>query len=215
MASVPVDLGRDEARDLARDELSKPSYDRDEPLLSRVLRWFVEQIERLLEAATGAFSSRLAVAAIVAVVVMLAVVIVLRTGPLARRSARRLGPVLPDRRRTAAEHRASADAAAARSDWNTAVVERYRAVVSALEERGVLDARSGRTADEAARETGAALAGVAEPMRRGASLFDAVRYGGADAVAADDAALRALDDAVAAARPTTGAPTGPTLAVPS
>ncbi|TDE15952.1 DUF4129 domain-containing protein [Jiangella asiatica] len=214
MASVPVDPGRDEARDLARDELSKPSYERDTPLLSRVMRWILNQIDRLLDAATGAFSSRIAISAIVAVVVVLAAVIVLRTGPMARRAARRAGPVLPDRRRTAAEHRAAADAAAARSDWNTAVVERYRAVVTGLEERGVLDDRSGRTADEAAREAGAVLADVAESMRRGAILFDAVRYGGADATAGDDTSLRALDAAVAAARPSNGAPAGPTLAVP-
>lgn len=57
-----------------------------------------------------------------------------------------------DRPRSAAEHRATAEAQAAQGHWNQAVQERMRAVVRSLEERALLDVRPGRTADEAASE---------------------------------------------------------------
>lgn len=202
LSDVPVDLGRDEARDLAREELSKPSYDRDVPILTRILRWFLEQLERLLDAATGVMSTPAGIVAAVAVVVALAAVIVLRAGPMARRAAAgRADAVLPARRRSAAEHRAAADAAAAHGDWNTAVVERFRAVAATLEERGVLDVRSARTAGEVAAEAGAVLPGVAGQLRAGATQFAAVRYGYRHAGRADDEAMRELDAAASSARP--------------
>ncbi|SEE25357.1 DUF4129 domain-containing protein [Jiangella alba] len=217
-ASIPVDLGRDEARELARQELAKPSYERDTPIVTRVLRWLSEQLERVLEAATGTLSTQLGLAIVVAIAVGFATLVILRAGPLAKRNAARSGAVLPGRRRSAAEYRAAADAAAGRGDWPAAVVERFRAVVAGLEERGVLDPRAGRTADEAAREAATLLGDLPRPdggMHAGARLFDGVRYGGAAATQADDLLLRELDDAVAAARPRPEPATGgPVLAVP-
>jgi hypothetical protein len=227
--SVPVDLGRDEARDLARQELSRPSYERDTPIVTRVLRWIADQVERILDAATGTLSSQVGLAVIVVIAVAFAAVVILRAGPLARRAAERSGAVLPDRPRSAAEYRTAADDAAARGDWSTAVVERFRAVVAGLEERGVLDPRPGRTADEAAREATAVLGEIPLPdgagpgraggrdggaMHAGARLFDGVRYGGAAATQDDDRLLRALDDAVIAARSRPQAEGDPVLAVP-
>lgn len=215
MIGTPVDIGRDEARELARDELSKPSYDQDRPILQRILEWIVEQVNRLLDSAVGAFSSRWGIAILVALVIAVAVVVIVRTGPLARRSARKGDPVFADGRRTAAEHRAAADAAATAGEWQQAVVERFRAIVAGLEERGVLDERRGRTADETAREAGALLPAVADDLDHGARLFDAVHYGDHAARSEDDARLRALDAAVAAARPVPGeAIAEPSLAAP-
>lgn len=218
VASIPVDPGRDEARELARQELAKPSYERDTPIVTRVLRWLAEQLERILEAASGTLSSQLGLAIVVAVAVGFATFVILRAGPLARRNTAHSGAVLPGRRRSAAEYRAAADAAAGRGDWPAAVVERFRAVVAGLEERGVLDPRAGRTADEAAREATPLLGDLPRPaggMHAGARLFDSVRYGGAAATEADDRLLRELDDAVAAARPRPEpAAGGPVLAVP-
>ncbi len=104
-------------------------------------------------------------------------------------------------RRSAAEYRADADDAAARGDWSAAVVERYRAVVAGMEERGVLDPRPGRTADEAAAAGGSILPGVAGDLATGSRVFDGVRYGGRAATSADDADMRRLDEAVRMARP--------------
>ena len=224
--SVPVDLGRDEARDLARQELSRPSYERDTPIFTRVLRWIGDQVERILDAASGTLSSRAGLAIIVVIAVVFAAIVILRAGPLARRAADHSGAVLPDRPRSAAEYRAAADTAAARGDWTTAVVERFRAVVAGLEERGVLDPRAGRTADEAAREAtdvlgeiplpdGVAVTPAGGGMHSGARLFDGVRYGGASATRDDDRLLRELDRAVAGAKPRPEQAAGdPVLAVP-
>ncbi len=197
----PVDIGREEARELARRELSKPSYDRDEPLTTRIIQWVIEQVNQLIDAAAGTLTSGVGIAVLVAVVLAVAVVVILRAGPMARTSARRPGPVLPEHRLTAADHRGTADAAARAGDWNTASVERFRATVASLGERGVLDNRSGRTADEAAREAGAVLTGVAADLRAGAALFDTIRYGGADADSDDHATMQRIDEAAAAADP--------------
>ena len=78
-----------------------------------------------------------------------------------------------------------------RNDWRVAVVERYRAVVAELEERGVIDPRPGRTADEAAADAGAVLPAVAADLGAGARLFDAVHYGNRPASADNDATYAA------------------------
>jgi hypothetical protein len=105
------------------------------------------------------------------------------------------------RARSSDEHRAAADAAAARGAWADAVRERLRAIVRGVEERGVLDARPGRTADEAAAEAGAVLRSCADDLRRAARLFDDVWYGGRTATQASDEEMRRIDAAVRSARP--------------
>ena len=71
----------------------------------------------------------------------------------------------------AAGHRAAAEALAAQGHLAEAVRERLRAVVRALEERGVLDPRPGRTSGEVARDAGAAAPALAaRPAPRGARL---------------------------------------------
>jgi Domain of unknown function (DUF4129) len=197
---VPVDLGRDDAQELARRELSDPVYDAEPSLLERAIGWVVDQINELLFRTTGALSSWVGIAVLAGVVVLVTIVVARRMGPLARRaaSARRMFDRVG---RTSADYRAAAEAAAQLGDWSTAVVERYRAVVAGLEERGVLDPRPGRTADEAAAEAGSVIASVAADLGMGARLFDQVRYGGRLATREDDATLRRLDDALRAAKP--------------
>ena len=105
------------------------------------------------------------------------------------------------RNRTAAEHRAAADAHAAAGAWAEAVRERLRAVVRSLEQRAVLDERAGRTADEAAADAGRALPSCAVGLRAAAVLFDEIWYGGRPAGPESYAALRDLDAQVQATRP--------------
>jgi hypothetical protein len=214
-AGVPVDLGRDDARERARLELADPAYNAEPPLLQRIVEWVLELVGELFARTTGALSGPVGLAVLLALLALVAVVVLRRTGPPARR-ALTAGSLFAARRRSAAEHRAEADAAAARGDWRVAVVERFRAVVAGLEERGVIDPRPGRTADEAAADAGAVLPAVADDLGAGARLFDAVHYGNRPATADDDAALRRLDDAARAARPRhSPAPVGTGPAVPS
>jgi hypothetical protein len=108
--------------------------------------------------------------------------------------------------RSAADHRREAERYAAAGAYAEAVRERLRAVVRDLEDRGLLDARPGRTADEAAHDAGHVLPTVSADLRRAARTFDDVWYGGQVADASTYSALVAVDDAVAAARPRATSP---------
>ena len=202
IASVPVDLGRDEAAQVARDELAKQVYrDAGPGLVERLVRWLLEQAGRLLDGAAGVSPGGYAGLVVVLLLVAAAVVAVrLKVGPLSRRATREEA-LFVGRTRTAAQHRAAADAHAATGAWAEAVRERLRAVVRSLEERAVLDERPGRTADEAAAEAGRALPDCVAGLRAAAVLFDEVWYGGRPAGPASYAALRDLDAQVQAARP--------------
>jgi Domain of unknown function (DUF4129) len=202
IASVPVDLGRDEAAQLAREELAKQVYrDAGPGLVERLVRWLLEQAGRLLDGAAGVSPGGYSGLVVVLLLVAAAVVAVrLKVGPLGRRAAHEEA-LFVGRTRTAAQHRAAADAHAAAGAWAEAVRERLRAVVRSLEERAVLDERPGRTADEAAAEAGRALPSCAAGLRAAAVLFDEVWYGGRPAGPESYAALRDLDAQVQAARP--------------
>ena len=208
IASAPVELARDEAARLAQEELAKQVYrDAGPGLVQRVVGWLIERAGKLFDEVAGVSPGGYAGIAMVLLLVVVAVVAVrLKVGPLGRREAREQA-LFTGRARTAAEHRAAADAHAAAGEWSDAVRERLRAVVRSLEERAVLDERPGRTADEAAAEAGAALPAVAAELARAARLFDDVWYGGRVAGPESDATLRAVDEQVRAARQdqTTGA----------
>ncbi|GIG39655.1 DUF4129 domain-containing protein [Cellulomonas phragmiteti] len=200
LARVPLEPDPAQARRWLQEELLDPVYHRQESLLQRALAWVVEQLETM----PGIGMSHGAALLVVVAVVVLVVVVALRVaGPVRATARRRRSGVLhADDRRTAAQLRDAADAAARAGTWSLAVAERYRAVVRDLEDRGLLDERPGRTAHEAARVAGAALPAHADQLARGGDLFDDVVYGERSATSEDDAALRALDEAVRAARPT-------------
>ena len=202
IASVPVDLGRDEAAQLAREELAKQVYrDAGPGLVERLVRWLLEQAGRLLDGAAGVSPGGYSGLVVVLLLVAAAVVAVrLKVGPLGRRAAREEA-LFVGRTRTAGQHRAAADAHAAAGAWAEAVRERLRAVVRSLEQRAVLDERAGRTADEAAAEGGRALPSCAAGLRAAAVLFDEIWYGGRPAGPESYAALRDLDAQVQATRP--------------
>ena len=205
LAAVPVELSRDEAAQLARDELAKQVYkDAGPGLVVRVVRWLLDRFSDLLDDVAGASPGGYAGVVVVLLLVVIAIVAVrLKVGPLGRREATEQA-LFTGRARTAAEHRTAAEAHAAAGEWAEAVRERLRAVVRSLEERAVLDERPGRTADEAAAEAGVALPPVAEDLRQAARLFDDIWYGGRTAGPESDARLRAVDERVRDARPVAG-----------
>ncbi len=196
------------ARRWAVEELADPAYHRQESLLLRLVRWIVEQFNGLPALGVDPQVAALVVVGVLAVGVAIALWI---AGPVRR--SRRVGArsvLAHDDRRSAAQLRAAADAAAAVGDWSRAVAERFRAVVRDLEERAVLDERPGRTALEVAGEAGTVLPEVAADLRGAAEAFDDVVYGERAAGPAQDAALRAVDQRVRAARrATTALPVAP------
>ena len=193
--SVPVELDRDEARELAERELAHPRYDSDPTLLQRALEWVTEKINELLSAAGGTLSGPAGLL-LLALIVVAVTAILLRYSRLARRRRSNAESVFGATRRSAREYRAAADAAAEAGRWPDAVIERFRAIIADLEERALIDVRPGMTADEATRAAGHALPGLSSDLPQAAALFDAVYYGGLAATRDDDRRLRAVEEAV-------------------
>ncbi|MEW1635880.1 DUF4129 domain-containing protein [Streptomyces sp. NPDC093801] len=204
----PVTTGREAAREAAERELAKPIYHQDEPgLFQRALDRFWEWLGEFFDRAAGATpGGGLGLLAIALVVVLAAAALWWRLGKPGR-TARGGGTLFDEGPRSAADHRAAADAHAAAGRWNDAVRERMRAVVRSLEERTLLDPRPGRTADEAAAEAARSLPGHADGLRAAARAFDDVTYGGRTADPDTYARLRTLDLTLERTRPTLTEPT--------
>ncbi|MFF7841418.1 DUF4129 domain-containing protein [Streptomyces ossamyceticus] len=198
----PVTLPRDPAREAARRELSKGMYHENDPSwYERAMDAFWDWLDKVFDTASAATpGGGVGLAVIVLAVLALLGALWWRLGTPHRTpvSSARL---FDDRPRSAAEHRAAAEAQAAQGHWNQAVQERMRAVVRSLEERALLDARPGRTADEAASEAGRVLPAHADRLRTAARDFDDVTYGGRAAAEGTYRHLAALDDDLERAKP--------------
>jgi hypothetical protein len=190
----PVTVPRDPAREAARRELSKRMYHENDPSwFQRALDTFWEWVGKLFDAASTATpGGTLGLVVLIAAVVAVVGALWWRLGT-PRRQPSSAPALFDDRPRSAAEHRAAAEAHAAQGHWNQAVRERMRAIVRALEERALLDVRPGRTADEAAAEAGHALPGHAGRLHAAARDFDDVTYGGRSASEESYRGIAALD----------------------
>jgi hypothetical protein len=187
---------------MAVEELAKPEYHVDDPsLFQRAVTWIIDKISDLIDRASQVVPGGPWGLAVIALVIIVVIAAVLWRGGPVRRSSAVEGALFVGRPRSAAEHRAAADRAAAAGSWEEAVLERYRAIVRSLEERTVLEPRPGRTADEAAAEAGVALPLLAKNLKAAADTFDAVVYGGRAATPTDDRFLRELDQAATATTP--------------
>ena len=202
LTDVPVDIDRDAARRAAAEELSDPKYGDARPnILQQIGQWLGEQLEKLLNGLSSVVPGGIfGLLLILALLIVLVVVVRLRTGKIAR-AASAGRAVFGATRKSADDYRHSAAEAASAGRYDDAVRDRFRAVVRALEERALLDARSGRTADEAAAEAGVLLPNVAAELRQGARLFDDVHYGGRDGTEAAYRALTELDERCRRERP--------------
>ncbi|MFD8434013.1 DUF4129 domain-containing protein [Streptomyces microflavus] len=200
---IPVDTPRVPAREAAESELSKPMYHENDPnFLQRGLNHFWDWVAGVFDAAAGAAPGGPAgLVVLVLVVIGLAFALWWRLGTPQRSSRPADALFENDGPRSAAQHRAAADAHAAALRWTEAVQERMRALVRSLEERALLDPRPGRTADEAAAEAGRALPDHATRLRSAARDFDDVTYGGRTAGQPTYLALRALDTELDEAKP--------------
>lgn len=197
-----LDLDRDAARDLVREELSRREYDAAQPpTLLRLIGRALRRIGELLDSGAASVpGGRWGQLLLLLLLVGLVALVLTRVGPLASRERARPALFEGSEVLTAAQHRSQAEQAAAEQRWADAVRERLRAVVRDLEARGVLDPRPGRTAGEVARDAGAAVPDVADELRRAAVVFDEVWYGGRTADASSYAALVAVDEHVSRAR---------------
>ncbi|WP_405159693.1 DUF4129 domain-containing protein [Nocardia sp. NBC_01499] len=122
--------------------------------------------------------------------------------------ARQDNPPNPPRLGAAADHRAAAENAARQRDFDSALRERFRAVLRGLEQRGVLEVRRSRTARETADDVTTALPlDVAAEFDPAAHSFDEVVYGGRRATEDEYRRLEYADRFSAAAPPPVLEPT--------
>lgn len=198
----PLDPSAEEARQWAQEELAKAIYDQGPSLLERILGWLGRIWEQLMGIeGAGAVLLPVVVLALAGLIIAAALIL---GGPVRRR---RVGPapasmqVLDDDDRGARALRSAADAAAQAGDYARAVLDRFRALVRGLDERGILADRHGRTAREAAASAGAAFPDHSGDLARAGELFDAVCYGDVFPDAAAHLWLRDLEQQISTTRP--------------
>jgi len=196
---IPVDLGRDRARRLAELELADPAYRAAEPSpVQRALRWLQDWLADLVDRVGGAAPGGwLGVLGLLALVLVAILIVRWRTGPVAASAAVVFSV---DPATSAAQYRDAADRAAGAGDWAEAVAQRMRAIVRSGQERGLIDAQPGWTADEVASALGRALPGSDPALGAAARTFDEVRYGGRPATEAAHEVLVRADALVRTAR---------------
>ncbi|SDE58102.1 DUF4129 domain-containing protein [Auraticoccus monumenti] len=213
---VPIEIGRDEARRLAAEELGRARYDLQVPewlqdLLARAQRalyWLMERlgelVERTLELSPsgggGGDSSPWLVVGVVLLLVALAV-LVWRVGLPRLNRRTEDAEVSTEAEVSAAQYRTLAEQAGAAGDWAGAVLEEFRSLVRELEHLTVIDPRPSRTALEVAWRASLAVPTAEPDLRAAAGVFNDVVYGRTPATPERWQQLRTLaDQALAEAR---------------
>ena len=195
----PLDPSSDEARRWLERELSSGVYTRQPGLLDRIREW----LDELFSTAGGGSLPGFVLPVVLGVALVLAVlvlVLVLRRDVGRRADGGDAGALdVPDV--PADELRARARAALAAGDWDTAVLDGLRAVARRAVERVVLDDAPGRTAHEVSRALASPFPAEDEALARAADAFDAVRYGHRPATQDQARETVALEERLAATRP--------------
>lgn len=202
MISIVDGPDADEARDLLVRELAKPEYNQPEGLLQRISQWIVEQLNSMLNVLPGSGS-------LSTLLIILVVVIVLAAAAFAFRQRLRdrgLGTagdstVLEDENLSAKDYRLRADRAAAAQDWDTVLLDSYRALTASAGQRTLLDNAPTRTAHEVAATLAVTFPDHNDELLAAADAFDRVRYGRKPCQRPDAERVRELDLSVEHARP--------------
>lgn len=188
-----IDIDRDAAHRAAQDELNKPIYSKGSSR-EHFVDWVNDLIYRLLQKTSslpGGWLTATVLFILLAIAVIIGIYILRRTmrsrhgGDYSLFEAAQL---------TAAQHRATAENFAAEGDWAAAIRHRLRAVARQLEETGVLTPAPGRTANELARDAGAALPHLGDELRQAAMAFNDVTYGEQPGTQAAYQMITDLDD---------------------
>jgi hypothetical protein len=192
----------DVVRAAARRVLARPEYREPTPnILERIRDWVVEQVERALGTLLGGGQARVLAWAVLAAAVGVVGFLVLRFSrgvtPDATHGAQPQG----ERRRSAEDWRAEADANARAGRWREAVRCRYRALVAELGTRGLLDEVPGRTAGEYRTEMSASAPEVAPAFSQASDVFEGAWYGHRPTDENEDARIRLLVDRVLSGSP--------------
>jgi Domain of unknown function (DUF4129) len=186
-------IGRRAAQQLAHRELSRSLY--QESIVARFWHWVGQKLSDLLNAGDSLPGGWWTTVVLVTALVLVAAMVIFWIRPAGQRQwsagALLAGPAL-----SARDHRELAERQAAAGDYQAAIIERVRAVAVSIDERGVLSAQPGRTADELALQAGRALPALAGPLAAAAHLFDDLLYGGREGTAAGYDSICLLDSMI-------------------
>jgi hypothetical protein len=193
----PIDIGRDDAAEEARRELSKGIYNHAgdnliERVFNRFLNWIAELFSGVAQRSPGGWWGPVLLVCLIALLVF---VVLWRAGA-PHRTQTAAGAVFGDDRvRSARQYRAEAEAAAGSGEYAVAVRARFRACAAELVERTILDDRAGRTAHEVVDDAARAVPALREPLQPAAQVFDEVVYGSRPAGPQHYAVVAAADEA--------------------
>lgn len=190
----PVDPDAGQARKWLVQELSKPEYQAAKPSwFDRIVSDFWNWLSGLQLQSNGITQTPvLLIIALVVIAAIVAAFFVFGRPRLNRRSSLRQ-LFTDDDERDAAAMRRAAEQAAARGDFTLAMLELFRSIARGLAERGVVTTSPGTTARDFAKQAGLAFPDAADGLANAASLFDTVRYLGAEGTTDDYASLVELE----------------------
>jgi hypothetical protein len=200
---IPIDPDAPHARQWLFDELSKPEYQAAKPtwfdIVSKAISDWLGSLR--LPQVNGPAGVLIIIAVVVVIGLIVTAIVVYGVPRVSRRNTVHGALFDGSDRRTAEQLRGDARAAAARGDWDAAVLDGFRGLSVGLAERTIVSLSPGSTAHEIAEQAARAFPACAPGLRQAASAFDRVRYLGGSATNTDYERLDALDTALRAARP--------------
>ncbi len=207
--SAPIDPDAETARRWVQDELEKSDYhSSSNDWFARVLEWIAKLLNKQPDfgnsSAPGGVPAWVVTALIIVIVLAIAAFLVM--GPL-RSSGRRkkTKAIFDDDTRNLDAIKNAALEAASIGDWSRATLERFRAIVRAGEDQGIVSVTPGMTADEFARDAAHSIRALEVEFDWAADTFDGLRYADARARQADYERMTALEVSVSASDPVTDA----------
>lgn len=178
-AALPLIPDGDQARDWAEQELADPRYAATEPTpFDRFARAVGDFVAGLFSGdVPGSVGPWLTLVAVIVVVAVILVAFLIWGRPRTAARSRTAAALFGDtERRSAAELRKAAEAAAATGDWDEAIVLRFRALARGLEERTLVEPVPGTTVHGFARAAGDLFPDARPALDHAADAFDDVRY---------------------------------------
>ena len=197
MARSEANPPPDEIRQRAHEILSRPEFGRHESLVQRVLEWIGDQLSRFTFGIGGGpgflgnLVSLLVFGGVVVLIVVLVRTYLRRNRPPRDEPTDDLSIELEEGR-SAIDWRSEAEQLEAAGQWREAMRARYRELVSALVEEGVVADLPGRTTGEYLSEYSHARPEGRQAFDDLTRLFEGVWYGGEQTGAADNEQFRRL-----------------------
>lgn len=172
LLDAPLNPTPEEARRRLTEELLKPDYHAGSSLLQQWLDKFLTDLSVEVEAPAPWVAVVIGLA-----LLLVAIALVLRTRRDAESRGKKRGSDLVDPQLSPADYRRLAEQALAAGQFDEATVAAFRAMVSDLDRRTVLNEKPGRTAHEVASAMASAFPAQADAFRFGADWFDLAAYG--------------------------------------